>query len=268
MNIIDFGRMYAVCEDGCVPGDDVFFRHTTGTGTTIGAFRTDDDTNTADQVAGATWETTTSAGGLGIIQLRSEAPGVDPLTLLETFTATSGAVSVSTQVTYFDTTLGASTSTLADGVEGQTKFLKMTVDGGDMVITPANLLDGTTIVMNAVNDAVLLRFINGAWSIQSNINAHPAADIITATSGAISLLNETSLFDTTAGAATATLADGDPGQRKFLKMKVDGAADMVVTPANLFDGTTITFDDVKDSAELIFEDGAWQVIGTPTATVA
>ena len=67
--IMKSGRIYALCEDGCVPGDDVFFRHTTGTGTEIGALRTDADTATADQITGATWETTTAAGEIGIIQL-------------------------------------------------------------------------------------------------------------------------------------------------------------------------------------------------------
>lgn len=170
MNVFDFGRIYAICEDGCSPGDDVFFRHTTGTGTTIGAFRTDDDTNTADQIAGATWETTTAAGALGIIQLRSEAPGVDPLTLSETITAAgAGVVSVSTQVTLFDTTAGAQALTLADGVEGQEKIMKMTVDGAtDSVITPTNLQDGTTLTFADVNDSCVLRFIGGTWMVISN----------------------------------------------------------------------------------------------------
>lgn len=267
MNILDFGRIFVVCEDGCVPGDDVFFRHTTGTGTTIGAFRTDADTATADQVSGASWESTTSAGDIGLIKLGNGLPVVAALTLLNTVTATSGAITLLTQITQFDTTLGASTATLADGFEGQFKTLEMTVDGGDMVITPANLRNGTTLTLNDVGDTFVLRFVDGEWEKYSEIIVSPAADIIVATSGAITLDTLVSLFDTTAGVSTATLADGAVGQRKILKMKVDGG-NQVVTPANLFDGTTITFDDINDSCELIFEDSTWQVIGTPTATVA
>ncbi len=69
-NLIDEGVIYAICEDGCVPGDDVFFRHTTGTGTVIGALRTDADTATADQIANAVWVTITAAGEIGRVKLK------------------------------------------------------------------------------------------------------------------------------------------------------------------------------------------------------
>ncbi len=69
-NILDEGVIYAICEDGCVPGDDVFFRHTTGTGTVIGALRTDADTATADQIPNAVWETTTAAGEIGRVKFK------------------------------------------------------------------------------------------------------------------------------------------------------------------------------------------------------
>lgn len=69
-NILDEGVIYAICEDGCSQGDDVFFRHTTGTGTVIGALRTDADTATADQIASAVWDTTTAAGKIGRVKFK------------------------------------------------------------------------------------------------------------------------------------------------------------------------------------------------------
>ena len=69
-NILDEGVIYAICEDGCSPGDDVFFRHTTGTGSVIGALRTDADTATADQISNAVWDTTTAAGEIGRVKLK------------------------------------------------------------------------------------------------------------------------------------------------------------------------------------------------------
>ena len=69
-NILDEGVIYAICEDGCVPGDDVFFRHTTGTGTVIGALRTDADTATADQIPNAVWDETIAAGEIGRVKLK------------------------------------------------------------------------------------------------------------------------------------------------------------------------------------------------------
>jgi hypothetical protein len=58
---------------------------------------------------------------------------------------------------------GASTHTLADGVEGQTKTIVCTVYTADAVITPANLANGTTITLNAVGDACDLVFLGTEW---------------------------------------------------------------------------------------------------------
>lgn len=58
---------------------------------------------------------------------------------------------------------GASTHTLANGVEGQKKTIVCTVYTGDAVITPANLANGTTITLNAVNDACDLVFLGSEW---------------------------------------------------------------------------------------------------------
>ena len=268
MNIVDFGRVYAICEDGCVPGDAVFYRHTTGTGTTIGAFRTDADTATADEVNGATWETTASAGGIAIINFRTGASGVAPLTLFDDHVALATATTLLTQATLYDTTAGATTSTLADGLEGQEKTLRMAVDGGDMVVTPANLFDATSLIFASVNDTCLLRFIDGAWHVISIDGAVLDTDIITvvATSGAIPLTAKIVLWDTTAGASTSTLAAGYEGQRMLFKMLTDGG-DQVLTPASFVDGTTVTFDNA-DYIELMSDGTNWMSIGTPTATVA
>jgi hypothetical protein len=72
---------------------------------------------------------------------------------------------------------------------------------------------------------------------------------------------------TTTGADALTLADGRyAGQLKVIKMVVDGGAG-TLTPANLFGGTTLTFDDVGDYALLYFDGTEWQVIAA-TATLA
>jgi len=70
----------------------------------------------------------------------------------------------------------------------------------------------------------------------------------------------------TTGADALTLVDGAQGQRKYIVMKTDGGAG-TLTPDNLGNGTTITFDDVGDSADLIFTNAAWHFIGG-TATLA
>jgi hypothetical protein len=76
----------------------------------------------------------------------------------------SGAVSLLTKETRVVTTGSAAALTLANGVEGQEKFLVMTTDGGgDATLTPANLINGSTITFNDVGDSAFLRFIGGEW---------------------------------------------------------------------------------------------------------
>lgn len=85
-------------------------------------------------------------------------------------------------------------------------------------------------------------------------------------SGALSLITSQKVIDSTSGVQALTLADGVSGQEMFLVMTVDGG-DSVVTPANMLNGTTITFDDVGDSAHLVFMATGWVYMGG-TATVA
>lgn len=269
MNIIDFGEVWVYTEQSVVPGDDAYFRHTADTAplNIVGRFRKDASGGDADQVIGAKWMTTTAAGGIGKVKL--SAPGTGYLIApdsSETLTAAGAVViSVDTGITYFDSTLGAQAASLADGVEGQRKLLQFMVDGGNVVITPANYSDGTTITLTKALDAVELLFTDGSWVKQWEKIDNVAT--VVATSGALPLYADLVLLDTTAGVSTGTLADGSVGQRMIIKMTVDGG-DNVITPANFFDGTTITFDDAGDSIDLIFDGTNWHEVGTPTATVA
>ena len=79
----------------------------------------------------------------------------------------AGAVDLITSITEWTTT-GSDAGTLADGVEGQIKFIILVTDGGDGTLTPTNLANGTTIVFGDANDAVILLFTNGNWYVMSN----------------------------------------------------------------------------------------------------
>jgi len=68
-NVIDFGKVYAICEDGCVPGGAVNFRYVAGTGK-LGGFTSVAVANETDVVPNATWETTATAGQIAVIKLR------------------------------------------------------------------------------------------------------------------------------------------------------------------------------------------------------
>lgn len=68
----------------------------------------------------------------------------------------------------FDTTAGAFSYTLPDGIEGQKLIMVMTVDGAtNAVITPDNLAAGTTMTFADANDSCTMLFINGTWQITS-----------------------------------------------------------------------------------------------------
>ncbi len=70
----------------------------------------------------------------------------------------------------------------------------------------------------------------------------------------------------TDGADALTLADGTEGQSIYIVMKTDLGAG-TLTPANLANGSTVTFDDPGDSATMKFMDGSW-VFMAGTATLA
>jgi hypothetical protein len=110
----------------------------------------------------------------------------------------------------------------------------------------------------------------GASTVRVNDNLNTSAANVdnnqTLTgAGAVSLLSLRTYLVTT-GANALTLADGVEGQEKLIVMKTD-AGDGTLTPTNLYNGATLTFDDVGDSAYLVFMDSQWVFMGG-TATLA
>ena len=81
------------------------------------------------------------------------------------------AIDVTKSITHINTTAGAHAGTMANGTNGQIKVITMIADGGDSVITPANLAGGTTITFNDVGDTVVCLFTNSNWVVISNVGA-------------------------------------------------------------------------------------------------
>ena len=110
------------------------------------------------------------AGGVEGIQV-SESAGsivntfngkqITPTTQILTGAGGAFGSSASTQIV----TTGADALTLANGSEGQHKFLVMKTHGGNGTLTPTNLAGGTTITFNAVGDSCHLFFIGGTWYV-------------------------------------------------------------------------------------------------------
>lgn len=96
----------------------------------------------------------------------------------------------------------------------------------------------------------------------------PQDNIAAATGGAIPVNNYFTTINTDAGGDAFTLADGTVvGQRKRIRLVVDGGGDGVVTPANFTD-TTITFNDAGDDVELMWDGLQWFVLANLGATIA
>lgn len=268
MNIIDFGLVWVYTEQSVVPGNAVYFRHTAAGSPldVVGRFRKDAGGGNADLIVGASFESTTAAGGIALVNLNT--PGVGILLApdsSEIITATTAVVGVDTSITYIDTTLGAMAASLADGTEGQIKKIMMTVDGGDCIITPANLAIGATLRLTEVFDYIDLQFSGTSWK---EIGRGKRSTVTILATGAVPLDIDNAIIDATSGVQALTLADGYEGQEVIFKM-IAGANNSVLTPANLLDGTTITFaTGTTQSAALRFHGANWNVIGTPTATVA
>ena len=86
---------------------------------------------------------------------------------------TTEAVNATASISHIDTNTagGAHAGALADGTNGQIKIITMIADGGDSVVTPANLAGGTTITFDDVGDTVTLLFTNSNWVVISNYGA-------------------------------------------------------------------------------------------------
>lgn len=71
MNVLRRGQVWAVCEDGCAPGDKLWVRGVAaGDPEFLGGLNNaDDGTDMIDATAVGTWLTTASAGGLAILSL-------------------------------------------------------------------------------------------------------------------------------------------------------------------------------------------------------
>ena len=126
---------------------------------------------TFNRVGTYTYDFTTSDGGT-TISVFDCSQNQDPIYLpstqnLGTGSGALGAINLTTTATYFATSGGAATATLAAGYNGQIKTIMMLADGGDMVVTVTNAgwqASGTgTITFDTIGDAVTLQYINSKW---------------------------------------------------------------------------------------------------------
>lgn len=106
---------------------------------------------------------------ISVGDLFGNVPGLLNLSQTPETVIANGSIDILKVITLISTGSSAIALTLADGSNGQLKFLIMTVDGGgDGVVTLVNLLGGSTITFNDVGDSVILLFTNSNWVVMSN----------------------------------------------------------------------------------------------------
>jgi hypothetical protein len=175
------------------------------------------------------------------------------------------------------------------------------VDGDSIYVANASY-DGSTAVWKKVDihadEATSNRLLrNGGNAITGNIlpgttntrslgsaskkmaNVHSTAftgGLVGTVTGSIQALsgagavNLTTLITqvTTTSAQALTLANGTNGQIKIISMVADGG-DGTLTPATFVNGTTITFNDVGDSVQLLYNTtGGWVLLSNQGCTIA
>lgn len=150
-------------------------------------------------------------------------------------------------------------------------YIKDVVDEVEFTSLAADSIGESTAAAGVTVDGVLLK--DGGITANSMFAGfYPvgATNNITAgTGGAISVTNYFTTINTDAGGDAFTLANGTQiGQLKLIRLVADGGGDGVITPTSLSGGTTITFNDAADEAELLWNGTAWVVIKNLGVTVA
>lgn len=130
-----------------------------------------------------------------------------------------------------------------------TKYLKKPVDSENFIA------NGVFRAGLTVDDPVVLDGKN----IQGDVQSFSGAGAIPVTGAIVKL--------TTTGVNALTLADGTDGQILTIVMIVDGG-NGTLTPANPAGFATIQFNDVGDTATLVFTNSKWYIISNNGCTVA
>ena len=90
--------------------------------------------------------------------------------------STSTAVTLTESTTLVNATSGAAPVTVADGADGQVKIIinKSTAGTNAVTVTPANLVSGTTVNIDAPGRSVILFFKDSKWNVIGG-NGHVVA---------------------------------------------------------------------------------------------
>lgn len=176
-------------------------------------------------------------------------------------TAITGTLSATGVATFSDATDATSSTAAGTIVSGGLAVAKKLYVGTAAVIgTTLNVVGATTLAALSATTGAFSGLLTATGGLVGGVQALSGAGAVNLTTVATDI--------TSTGADALTLANGTNGQIKVLTMIVDGGA-ATLTPTTKTGFTTLTFDDVGDSAMIQYHTTlGWMLIGTPTATAA
>ena len=159
----------------------------------------------------------------------------------------SGTVATDTDLTVGGTAGVTGDFTINNGTFYVTAVTGDTTVGGELAVT-SNAIVGGAISVTGV-------------SVFSDVIQYPVTqNALTTDPITIDITKSYQGYTIGADDVAATLADGVSGQRIIINLYATSGGNLVVTPANLYNGTTLTFDAVGEACELIFVDDEWIMI--------
>ncbi len=126
--------------------------------------------------------------------------------------------------------------------------------------------DGSSTFLTAITSGGVGAYIELADNRDINFSGRPKYTSVTSSTGpgAVPITGAIHQITTTGTGDALTLADGGTGQRLVILYVAEGAGGdtAVLTPTTLAGGTTITFNNVGDTAELVYgSTGGWYMVG-------
>lgn len=171
------------------------------------------------------------------------------------FSVADGTGGTADNLTVLPTKVQVGDGTVGGTLESQGDF--------DLVLQTGNSTTGNITITDGANGDITLS-PNGSGAVDI-AGAEIHSDITSSTgAAAVPVTGRIHEITTTATGDALTLANGTAGQRLTLLYVAEGAgADTaVLTPTTLAGGTTITFNDLGDTAELVYSStGGWYVVG-------
>lgn len=169
MDIMEKGYIHVRPETSVKHGDPVYYRfRQTVVFDETGTLRNDNGAENgiphAKRLQGAVFHSFAQAGELALVKIAGIFQSSMELSQYETITTISSEIGIDTKTTIFAPPVAA-VSTLENGFEGQTKEI-INISPEDIVITPSNFLNGTSITLEP-QATTTLSFYNGTWILMT-----------------------------------------------------------------------------------------------------